>query len=116
MNEYRSAAEAAHAAGFTYFDQLGYRQVPAGFEIWLRVMDPATAAIRLIKTQVPTESSSAGFDAADGFDAAVGFDAADGLVSVADLWGGARWAEQEFRRAATSLTPSGGFAHPEGPL
>ena len=97
--DYRSEAEQAHALGFTYFDQLGHRVTEAGFEIWLRVMDPTTFEVRVIKTEVI---------------------AADGLVSVADLWGGAKWAEEEvrevvredFRRAAALLTSSGGFAHP----
>jgi hypothetical protein len=75
VNTFRTEAQAAHGAGFTYFDQLGGRQVDGGFEIWLRVMNPDTSQVRLIK-------------------AALG----DELVSVADLWSGAVWAEAEFRR------------------
>lgn len=98
MSDFRATAEAAHRAGFTYFDQLGGRQVPGGIELWLRVLDPATLESRLIKTEVSV---------------------VDDLTSVADLWGGATWAEAEIaveiRRAAALLIPSGGFAHPEEP-
>ena len=89
MSNFREAAEAAHREGFTYFDQLGGRQLDVGFEIWLRVLDPTTFESRVIKGQIAT---------------------ADILVdfSVADLWAGARWAEAEivvdFRRAASRLT------------
>lgn len=94
MNDFRANAEAAHAAGFTYFDQLGGRAVDGGFELWLRVMDPLTYETRLVKTELAK---------------------VDGLVSVADLWSGAAWAEDEFRRVAVPLTSSGGPAHPEEP-
>ncbi|OIQ79289.1 hypothetical protein GALL_389770 [mine drainage metagenome] len=98
---YRSEAEAAHAEGFTYFDQLGGRSVEGGIELWLRVQNPTTFDTRLIKTVI------ADVDALESVAA----------LSVADLWGGARWAEAEvaaqFRRAAASLTSSGGFPHPE---
>ena len=95
MSDFRAAAEAAHGAGYTYFDQLGARAVDDRIELWLRVMDPDTFEARLIKTLVAT---------------------AGDLTSVADLWAGARWAEAEiqnqFRRAGALLTPSGGVAHP----
>ena len=101
-------------AGFAYFDQLGGREVEDGLEIWLRVMDPTTSEVRLIKTLISS---------------------ADDLVSVADLWPGAAWAEAEirsdfrrefrvaFRRAAGDLpgatvgvdTSSGVSAHVEEP-
>jgi hypothetical protein len=74
VSTFRTEAQAAHGAGFTYFDQLGGRQVDGGFEIWLRVMDPDTSQVRLIKGALDDE-----------------------LVSVADLWPGAMWCEEEIR-------------------
>lgn len=103
---YRSEAEAAHAEGFTYFDQLGGRSVEGGIELWLRVQNPTTFDTRLIKTVIAD---------VDALESVADLSVAD--LSVADLWGGARWAEAEvvaqFRRAAASLTSSGGFPHPE---
>ena len=95
MSDFRAAAEAAHRAGFTYFDQLGGREVPGGIELWLRVLDPATLESRVIKTEVSVIDDS---------------------TSVADLWSGAKWAERDLtaddRRTAALLMPNGGFAHP----
>jgi len=101
MSDFRATAEAAHRAGFTYFDQLGGRRVAGGIELWLRVLDPATFESTVIKGQFSTGDVLA--DLAG--------------MSVADLWGGARWAELELRRAVPkgTLTPSGGLPHPEGP-
>ncbi len=111
MSLFRSAAETAHGAGFTYFDQLGSRTVNGGIELWLRVMDPRTFETRLIKTQIATDEGLSPTDLSS--------------LSVADLWGGAAWAEveaeaeaeveiaEQLRRAVASLTLSGGFAHPE---
>ena len=115
MSDFRAAAEAAHREGFTFFDQLGSREVAGGFELWLRVLDPTNFAARVIKGQISTadalvDQSVANFPAAN-------FPAAD--FSVADLWAGAKWAEAEiavdFRRAASRLTSSGESAHPGGP-
>ncbi len=100
MSLFRSAAETAHGAGFTYFDQLGCRTLNDGIELWLRVMDPRTFETRLIKTQIATDEELSAADLSS--------------LSVADLWGGAAWAEDELRRAVAPLTPSGGSAHPEG--
>jgi hypothetical protein len=114
VSTFRIEMEIVHNAGFTYFDQLGGREVEDGLEIWLRVMDPTTSEVRLIKTLISS---------------------ADDLVSVADLWPGAAWAEAEirsdfcresrvaFRRAADDLpgetvggyTSSGVPAHAEEP-
>lgn len=108
MSDFRAAAEAAHGAGFTYFDQLGGRPVNGGIELWLRVMDPLTFEARLIKTQLAT-AGLVDFSVADLSTAG---------LSVADLWAGAKWAEAEiavdFRRAASRLTSSGESAHPVG--
>ncbi len=119
MSLFRSAAETAHGAGFTYFDQLGSRALNGGIELWLRVMDPCTFETRLIKTQITTDEGLSPVYLSS--------------LSVADLWGGAAWAEveakveiaeqlrravapptPELRRAVAPLTPSGGSAHPEG--
>jgi hypothetical protein len=101
MNSFRTEAKFAHGGGFTYFDQLGARETGGGFEVWLRVMNPATSEIRLIKTLIATGDNLVSVD----------------LVSVADLWRGAVWAEEEiraaFRPAVPPLTPSGSHAHPE---
>jgi hypothetical protein len=101
MNSFRIEAELAHGAGFTYFDQLGARESGGGFEVWLRVINPATSEIRLIKTLILSVEDLVSAD----------------LVSVADLWRGAVWAEEEirvaFRRAVPTLTPSGSHAQPE---
>ena len=110
MSDFRAAAEAAHREGFTFFDQLGSREVAAGFELWLRVLDPTTFASRVIKGQISTADALVDRSVAD-FPAA-GF-------SVSDLWAGAKWAEAEiavdFRRAASRLTSSGESAHLGGP-
>ena len=115
MSDFRAAAEAAHREGFTFFDQLGSREVAGGFELWLRVLDPITFAARVIKGQIASADvliplSGANFSGAN-------FSVAD--FSVADLWAGAKWAEAEiavdFRRAASRLTSSGESAHPGGP-
>jgi hypothetical protein len=96
MNSFRIDAELAHGAGFTYFDQLGARESGGGFEVWLRIINPATSETQLIKTLTLN---------------------VEDLDSVADLWRGAVWSEEEirvaFRRAVPTLTPSGSHAHPE---
>jgi hypothetical protein len=106
LSEFRAAAEAAHQEGFTFFDQLGSREVDGGLAIWLRLINPSTFEARVIKAQISTAEvlipiSRANFPAAD--------------FSVADLWAGAKWAEAEidldFRRAASRLTASGESAH-----
>jgi hypothetical protein len=106
MNSFRIEAELAHGAGFSYFDQLGARESGDGFEVWLRVINPATSKIRLIKTLILNVGDLVSDDLVS-----------DDLVSVADLWRGAVWAEEEirvaFRRAVPTLTPSGSHAHPE---
>jgi hypothetical protein len=111
MNSFRIEAELAHGAGFIYFDQLGARESGDGFEVWLRVINPATSEIRLIKTLILSVE-----DLVSGDLVSADLVSAD-LVSVADLWRGAVWAEEEirvaFRRAVPPLTLSGSHAHPE---
>ena len=108
MSDFRAAAEAAHRGGFTFFDQLGSREVDGGIELWLRVLDPTTFEARVIKGQIST-AGLVDFSVADLSTAG---------LSVADLWAGAKWAEAEvavdFRRAASRLTPSGESAHSMG--
>jgi len=105
LSDFRAAAEAAHREGFTFFDQLGSREVAGGFELWLRVLDPTTFAVRVIKGQISTADSLVDQSVAD--------------LSVVHLWAGANWAEAEiavdFRRAASRLTSNGESAHPGGP-
>lgn len=56
-----------------YFDHLGARQLPEGFEIWLSLRTPAGERV-LITTSVDGRSE---------------------IPTVSDLWAGAAWCERE---------------------
>ncbi len=96
MNEWRALAVEQKNAGYTYFDQLGGRRVGDQIELLLSLINPTTFDATVIKTQIPN---------------------VDEMVSLSDLWAGAKWCEAEirhlFRRAAPLLTPSGPVAQTE---
>lgn len=71
---YRSQAEEVREL---YFDHLGARQLPTGFEVWLSLRSPEGETVRITST----------------------FSEGETVPSVADLWSGAQWCEREAAEA-----------------